>query len=114
MVMTIRDRGNIKWTSLMLPEHVKMLRNYINEKYYDIPEPALDEQQMEEMSLLVLESMEFYFPLQFTLYKHKRLAPLAGYVHFVDHIIVDFEEVVHIIQLKQVKAIHKYERAKDS
>jgi hypothetical protein len=38
--MTIRDRGNVKWTSLMLPEHVKALRKYINEDYYDIPEPT--------------------------------------------------------------------------
>lgn len=118
IAMTIRDRGNIKWTSLMLPEHVKMLRKYINEEYYDIPEPTLDGQQMDEMNIMVLESMEYHFPLQFTLYKHKRLVQLAGYVHFTDHIkhefrVVDFKEVVHIIPLKQIKNIHKYEKAKD-
>ncbi|GGB53053.1 hypothetical protein [Fictibacillus barbaricus] len=39
--MTIRDRENIKWTSLMLPEHVKELRKYLSEEYYDIPERVL-------------------------------------------------------------------------
>ncbi len=24
----IRDRGNIKWTAMMLPEHVKLLREW--------------------------------------------------------------------------------------
>ncbi|MFG6494358.1 YolD-like family protein [Fictibacillus sp. UD] len=66
--MTIRDRGNIKWTSLMLPEHVKELRKYIHEEYYDIPEPNVDEQQMDNMNELILEAMEFHFPLRFTLY----------------------------------------------
>ncbi|MGE7184955.1 YolD-like family protein [Peribacillus sp. NPDC006672] len=49
--MTIRDRGNIKWTNLMLPEHIKMLRNYFDEDYYDEPEPVLDEQYLEEMNV---------------------------------------------------------------
>jgi hypothetical protein len=117
--LTIRDRGNIKWTSLMLPEHVRELRKYLNEEYYDIPEPILDGEQMNEMNLLVLESMEFHFPLQFTLYKQKRLIPLEGYVHFVDHIkqefrVVDFDEYVHHIPLHQIKNIHKYEEARDA
>jgi YolD-like protein len=63
--MVIRDRGNIKWTSLMLPKHVKELRRYIHEDYYDIPEPSLDVQQLEQMNDLVLEAMEFNFPLTF-------------------------------------------------
>ncbi|MBA9027621.1 hypothetical protein HNP81_002911 [Peribacillus huizhouensis] len=29
--MTIRDRGTIKWISIMLTEHVKMLQDY----FYD-------------------------------------------------------------------------------
>jgi hypothetical protein len=60
----------------MLPEHVRELRKYLNEEYYDISEPTLDGQQQDEMNILVLESMEFHFPLQFTLYKQKRLITL--------------------------------------
>jgi hypothetical protein len=55
--MSIRDRGNIIWTSLMLPEHVKLLRRYIKEEYHDVPEPILDEQQLEEINSLILESL---------------------------------------------------------
>jgi len=61
--MTICDRGSIKWTSLMLPEHVKELRKYLNEEYYNIPEPTIDEQQLEEMNELVMVAMEFNIPL---------------------------------------------------
>jgi YolD-like protein len=61
--MTIRDRGNIKWASMMLPEHLKELRKYLNEDYYDIPEPTLDEQQLVEINTFILESMEGNIPL---------------------------------------------------
>ncbi len=38
----IRDRGNIKWTAMMLPEHVALLREW-NESDQDITEPEYDE-----------------------------------------------------------------------
>ncbi|TFI48759.1 YolD-like family protein, partial [Diaphorobacter sp. DS2] len=31
----IRDRGRIKWTSMMLPEHVKLLRDWAKEDTYE-------------------------------------------------------------------------------
>ena len=30
----IRDRGNIKWTAMMLPEHIGALRDWIDENHY--------------------------------------------------------------------------------
>ncbi len=44
----IRDRGRIKWTSLMLPEHVKMLRDWANEDMWEKTK-EIDEQKLEEM-----------------------------------------------------------------
>jgi hypothetical protein len=117
--MTIRDRGNIKWTSLMLPEHVKELRRYINEEYYDVPEPSIDEQQMEEMNELILEAMEYNFPLTFIIYKNRRLEAIDGYIHFIDSIkmefrIVDLDHFHHKVSFSEVKTIHKYEKAMDT
>ncbi|WP_163969805.1 YolD-like family protein [Oceanobacillus halotolerans] len=42
----LRDRGNIKWTSLMLPEHVEMLKNVWQEDHYET-KPILDDQALE-------------------------------------------------------------------
>jgi hypothetical protein len=118
-LMTIRDRGNIKWSSLMLPEHVKELRRYINEKYYDIPEPSIDEQQLEEMNKLILEAMEYNIPLTFIIYKNRRLIAINGHIHFIDSIkmqfrIVDLDHFLHKVSFSKVKAIHKYEKAMDT
>ena len=47
--MTNRDRGNIKWNALMLPEHVKLLREWQAEDK-KIAKPKLDDWQLEEMN----------------------------------------------------------------
>ncbi|QTD39546.1 YolD-like family protein [Sporosarcina sp. Te-1] len=46
----IKDRGNIKWTALMLPEHVRHLRDWQAEDEL-VPEPGLTEFDMESMQL---------------------------------------------------------------
>ncbi len=45
----IRDRGRIKWTAMMLPEHVKKLRDWVKEDLWESPK-ELDEQQLEEFN----------------------------------------------------------------
>ncbi|MFP7493848.1 YolD-like family protein [Terribacillus saccharophilus] len=44
----VNDRGKIKWTSLMLPEHVDMLQRMGKQIGIAQP-PILDEQQQEEL-----------------------------------------------------------------
>ncbi|ANC77451.1 hypothetical protein ABE65_011840 [Fictibacillus phosphorivorans] len=110
----IRDRGSIKWTSLMLPEHVKELRRYIYEEHYDTPEPILDEQQMEEMNEVMLEAMEYHVPLMFTIYKNKRLITLSGYIHYIDTNnkqlrILDMNDNVEFVSFSEVKKLVKME-----
>lgn len=40
--MDIFDRGTEKWTAMMLPEHIKMLRD-LDLDYYKTNKPVLDE-----------------------------------------------------------------------
>lgn len=47
--MSANDRGTIKWTSLMLPEHVKMLNDIWQEDNRK-EKPILDEQQKIEIN----------------------------------------------------------------
>ncbi|WP_407272784.1 YolD-like family protein [Radiobacillus sp. PE A8.2] len=53
----VNDRGNIKWTSLMLPEHVEMLKNLWKEDQYSLP-PQLDEQELERINYLIQMSIQ--------------------------------------------------------
>jgi hypothetical protein len=97
----------------MLPEHVRELRKYINEDYYDIPGPTLDEQQLEEINSLILEAMELNIPLLFTIYKDKRLKEVRGHIHYMDHVkqefrIYDIENTFHILKITSIKEVQKY------
>lgn len=52
----IRDRGQIKWTAMMLPEHIAQLRSWQAEDELD-PEPELNEDDMQ----LLQEELEIAF-----------------------------------------------------
>ncbi|KMM38010.1 YolD-like family protein [Guptibacillus hwajinpoensis] len=81
----IRDRGNIKWTSMMLPEHVKELRDWKAEERRK-SKPMLDEQKMEEMNEIICEAMEFHHPLYFHYFEKGETKILYGYVHYLDQL----------------------------
>lgn len=44
-----KDRGTIKWNAMMLPEHVKLLREWAEEDRYSA-KPELDEWAWQELS----------------------------------------------------------------
>ncbi|WP_068672264.1 YolD-like family protein [Oceanobacillus sp. Castelsardo] len=46
----INDRGTIKWTSIMMPEQIKMLNDYWKTTEYK-QKPVLDEQELEEIGM---------------------------------------------------------------
>ncbi|MDX5476771.1 MAG: YolD-like family protein [Bacillaceae bacterium] len=97
----IRDRGTIKWTSMMLPEHVKMLRDWTKEDYYEI-KPELDEQQIEMMNEQIGEAMEFGNEVTITYYENKRYQLFVGTIHHADpmkrrlHVVDKFGEVSYL------------------
>ncbi|MCA1030629.1 YolD-like family protein [Bacillus timonensis] len=88
----IRDRGNIKWTAMMLPEHVKLLRDWANEDSFE-QMPVLDEQQLEEMNGVLGEAMEGGTELAITHYEGKRHRLVIGKVHHCD----EFTKKLHVI-----------------
>jgi hypothetical protein len=81
----IRDRGNIKWTSMMLPEHVKLLRDWAKEDKYE-SKPELDEQQLEQMNDVICESMSYGTELSITYFEQTRHHTVRGIVHYIDDI----------------------------
>jgi hypothetical protein len=80
-----RDRGTIKWTAMMLPEHVKMLREHQNGLNYG-RKPVLDEQKYEEFNETICMAMEDNSLLEFTYYQKGETKQLAGHIHYVDEL----------------------------
>ncbi|HLT57022.1 MAG TPA: YolD-like family protein [Bacillota bacterium] len=61
-----KDRGAIKWTSLMLPEHVELLQQIWKDDKTE--KPTLDPQQLEEMEYELHQAYQQKQPIQITVY----------------------------------------------
>ncbi|MBG9768171.1 YolD-like family protein [Bacillus vallismortis] len=79
----LRDRGTIKWTSMMLPEHLTQLKQDLID-VSKIEKPSLDDQQIEEMDLLVSEALEFNKELKFKLFNNGFVENVTGRVHYIN------------------------------
>lgn len=74
MVGDVQDRGALKWTALMLPEHIRMLREW-KEEDNRVPKPELDEFDLQtlqenieialmrkcEVEIQVWKDFQFYY-----------------------------------------------------
>lgn len=109
----IRDRGLTKWQGFMMPEHIKKLKEYEREEEKVI-RPILDEQKVEELNELILESMELNLTLIFTLFNGYlgRFNTIKGKVHYIDTHnnqlrIIDDNEEIHRLFFKELVDIQK-------
>lgn len=81
----IRDRGNIKWTAMMLPEHVKLLRDWAKEDEFET-KPELDDQQLEQMNEVICEAMAHGAELSITYFDQTHHLTVRGTIHYIDEI----------------------------
>ncbi|VXB14025.1 conserved hypothetical protein [Bacillus sp. 349Y] len=81
----IRDRGKIKWTSLMLPEHVKELRD-IWEEFERDQKPEVDIFAMTEMEERIRYAMEYHLPLRMKVWDELKgkCEMTTGKVHYLN------------------------------
>ena len=79
MIRLIRDRGSIKWTAMMLPEHVERLREWKEEEKIP-PRKELDEQQFEEWNYLIAHAIELHTPLAVKYWEDHQLLHEVGFI----------------------------------
>lgn len=86
----IRDRGNIKWTAMMLPEHRERLRELVvTEQNQDKPE--LTEEKWEEMNRWVIQAMDQHQEIILKCYQNLRIIEITGKVmkyHALNRLLV--------------------------
>jgi hypothetical protein len=73
----IKDRGNIKWTSLMLTEHRDLLKKLLEEEN-NADKAELDEQIMEEMDYLLNTALSTDLIISIIYYSQKRYFSFCG------------------------------------
>lgn len=80
-----RDRGNIKWTSLMLPEHVQQLKK-LAKQYERKTQPVIDPQQYDEWGLLLQDAVVNDKIIKVRILKDGIESEFQGFVYKVDQI----------------------------
>lgn len=81
------DRGSIKWASLMLPEHVKALREWQDgEKHPRARMPLFDDQLNETFDRILQQAYVDHRPLSVTFIENGREQTAKGIVTKLDPI----------------------------
>lgn len=107
--MMLRDRGKIKWTALMLPEHVERLRAWQAEDAVQVrSEP--DEQQLEQWNYIIAAAMETHRAITITHWQTGKPASDDFYVHCLEPErkqlrVVTIDGVARILSLLDIETI---------
>lgn len=107
----IKDRGTIKWTAMMLPEHVQSLKNLLVDEHR-IEQPELDEQAIEEFELIICKAMEFNTALTIQVFNNGHINTITGTVHYINHlksqlILQDSQGYFHHVPFKSLVNLHQ-------
>ncbi len=79
--MKVRDRGTIKWVSLMLPELVE----WLNEAFIEYrAKPLLDEQKMAEIDQTLKYAVQYRAPIEMTYYDDGEYRTVIGRLEKID------------------------------
>ncbi|MEX3623557.1 YolD-like family protein [Viridibacillus arvi] len=81
--MTTFDRGNKKWTSLMLPEHLTMLKEWKKEQNY-IKRPEIDEYQLEDFQMIMSQALTTQQPVLIKTWNDGEIFTVEGLLQDVD------------------------------
>lgn len=79
----IKDRGTIKWTAMMLPEHVQELRE-LWEKDKTVPERTIDEQKIELFDYTIKRAMTTHREVKITFYEGNNYIEKLGHIKEID------------------------------
>jgi len=95
--MEVHDRGTIKWVSLMLPEHVEMLKEVFVEPK---EKPILDEQKMIEIDQTLKYALKNQVMLEMTYFEDGKFSTLRGRLAKIDqwrgYIVLQNDDGNHI------------------
>lgn len=80
-MIDVHDRGTMKWVSLMLPEHVELLKNVFAERQ---EKPILDEQKRIELDQKLKYSLKHQIDIAITYFKHGEYVTLHGKIEQID------------------------------
>lgn len=109
VILLISDRGSIKWTSLMLPEHVELLKKIWNEDK-KVVKPMLDEQELETINRRIIEANQNNEEVRITYFESGKIIEIQGIISKLDQlnqviILQDLNKEKHYIPFTSICSI---------
>jgi hypothetical protein len=105
--MNIKDRGNKKWTAMMLIEHRERLKK-LKEHEDDREKPILDDQEKAVINSRLHQALENDLKIKIKYYRNKRFKTIYGRIKKVDvnrREIVISDEVIDVEDLLELKIV---------
>ena len=81
--MNFKDRGNKKWTAMMLIEHRKRLKELKNHER-DVEKPVLDIQEKASIDFKLQQAIDNNLKVKIKHYENKRFKTVIGEIKTVD------------------------------
>lgn len=103
-----KDRGTIKWSAMMLPEHVKLLREWQEEDTI-VTQPQLDEAQLEQININLQRAYTEHCPIQLKVWEQTGLYTVSGAIQKINI----QEQYVKLINSEKIQFHHIYEALLD-
>lgn len=102
-----KDRGTIKWTALMLPEHIQRLREWEEEMKYETKK-ELTEWELESLQETIQHAYKVKKPLTFTLFINNHFFQITGNINAIDNqkrqLLIESDTAVNLIHFDSIQA----------
>lgn len=95
----IKDRGNKKWTSLMLVEHKRKLRK-LKQSENDKEKPELDQQKLQEMNYLLEKAVNNDYKIKIKYFHNKDYHYYEGKIKSINDKKLVLKNTENIFRLK--------------
>jgi hypothetical protein len=103
--MNFKDRGNKKWTAMMLIEHRQRLKK-LKEREQDRKKPILDDQEKAAINSKLQQALQNDLEVEIKYYENKQFKTAAGRIDKVDinqrYIIISNKKITfkNLLELK--------------
>jgi hypothetical protein len=105
--MNIKDRGNKKWTAMMLIEHRERLKE-LKEHEDDREKPVLDDQEKALINFRLHQALENDLKVKIKYYRDKRFKTIFGRIKRVNvnrREVVISDKVIDVEDLLELKIV---------
>ncbi|GLO66110.1 YolD-like family protein [Oceanobacillus kimchii] len=81
---SVNDRGSIKWTAMMMPEHIEMLKD-LKKEQIKVKKPVIDEQKQEEINFQLKMGFKDNLLVEIKYYENGHFLTFKGYIQKMNY-----------------------------